>query len=44
MGKYILGKLATLHEGDQKAPFSIATALRCKVGFYFFLWIASLYP
>ena len=29
---------------DLKAPFSIATTLRCKGGFYSFPWIASFYP
>ena len=31
-------------EGDQKAPFSIATTLRCRGGHYSFLWIVPLYP
>ena len=31
-------------EGDQKAPFSIATTLRCREEHYFILWIAPLYP
>ena len=36
-------KLATLVEGDQKAPFSIATKPKCKGGHYSFPWIAPLY-
>ena len=31
-----LKKLATVVEGDQKAPFSIATTPRCRGGRYFF--------
>ena len=31
-------------EGDQKAPFSLATTPRCKGGCYSFRWIAPLYP
>ena len=37
-------KLATLVEGDQKAPFSIATTPRCRAGRYSFPWIVPLYP
>ena len=37
-------KLVTVVEGDQKAPFSIATTLRCRGGRYSFPWIAPLYP
>ncbi len=37
-------KLATVVEGDQKAPFSIATTPRCRGGHYSFIWIAPLYP
>ena len=37
-------KLATVVEGDQKAPFSIATTPRCRGGRYSFLWIAPFYP
>ena len=37
-------KLATVVEGNQKAPFSIATTLRCRGGHYYFRWIAPLYP
>ena len=37
-------KLATLVEGDLKAPFSIATTPRCRGGCYSFPWIAPLYP
>ena len=36
-------KLPNIVEGNQKAPFSIATTPRCKGGHYFFLWIAPLY-
>ena len=35
--------LATIVEGDQKAPFSIATTSRCRGGRYSFPWIATLY-
>ena len=35
-------KLATEVEGDQKAPFSIATTLRYWGGRYSFPWIAPL--
>ena len=41
--KYAL-LLATVVEGDPKAPFSIATTPRCKGGHYSFPWIAPLYP
>ena len=37
-------KLATVVEGDQKAPFLTATTLRCRGGHYSFLWTAPLYP
>ena len=37
-------KLSTLVEGDQKAPFSIATTQRCRGGRHSFPWIAPLYP
>ena len=37
-------KLATVIEGDSKAPFSVATSPRCKGGCYSFPWIAPLYP
>ena len=37
-------KLATLVEGDPKAPFSIATTPRCRVGRYSIPLIAPLYP
>ena len=37
-------KLATIVEGDPKAPFSIATTPRYRGGCYFFPWIAPLYP
>ena len=36
--------LATVVKGDSKAPFSIAIAPRCRVGYYSFPWIAPLYP
>ena len=41
---YKLVKLATVVEGDQKTPFSIATTPRCRGGCYSFPWIAPLYP
>ena len=34
----------TIVEGDQKAPFSIATTPRCREGRYSFPMIAPLYP
>ena len=37
-------KLVTVVEGDQKAPFSIATTPRCRRGRYAFPRIAPLYP
>ena len=37
-------KLATLIEGDLKAPFSVATTPRCRGGHYSIPWIAPLYP
>ena len=40
----MLNKLATVIEGDQKAPFSIATIPRCRGERYSFPWIAPLYP
>ena len=36
--------LATVVEGNQKAPFSIATTPRYRGGCYTFPWIAPLYP
>ena len=36
-------KRATVDEGDQKAPFSIATTLRCRGGCYSVPWIAPIY-
>ena len=36
-------KLATVVEGDPKAPFLVATTLRCWGGRYSFSWIAPLY-
>ena len=41
---YIKVKLATIVEGDPKAPFSIATTPRCRGGRYSIPWIAPLYP
>ena len=40
---HIKVKLATLVEGDPKAPFSIATQSRCRKGRYSIPWIAPLY-
>ena len=40
----LVSKLATVVEGDQKAPFSIATTPRCKRERYSFPWIAPLNP
>ena len=40
----LLLKLATVVEGDPKAPFSIATTPRCRGRYYVFPWIAPLYP
>ena len=37
-------KLATIVEGDPKAPFSIATSPRCRGGRYSIPRIAPLYP
>ena len=37
-------KLATVVEGDSKAPFSIATTPRCREGRYSFPKIAPFYP
>ena len=34
-------KLATVVEGDQKAPFTIATTLRFRRGRYFFPWMLN---
>ena len=36
-------ELATVVEGDPKAPFTIATTPRCRWGHYSFPWIAPLY-
>ena len=36
-------KFMTVVEGDQKAPFSIATTLGCRGGRYSFPWIVPLY-
>ena len=35
---------ATVVEGDQKAPFSVATTPRCRGRRYSFPWIASFHP
>ena len=37
-------KLATVVEGDSKAPFLIDNTPICKEGRYSFPWIAPLYP
>ena len=37
-------KLVAVVEGDQKAPFSIATIPRCRGEHYSFPWVAPLYP
>ena len=37
-------QLATVVEGDQKAPFTIATTPRCRGRRYSFPWITPLYP
>ena len=37
-------KFATLVEGDEKVPFSIATTSRCRGGCCSVLWITPLYP
>ena len=42
--QYSKVKLATVVEGNQKVPFSIATKPRCRGGRYSFPWIAPLYP
>ena len=39
---YYYSKLAALVEGDPKAPFSIATILRCRGGRFSFPWIVPL--
>ena len=41
---HLLSKLATIVEGDPKAPFSIATTPRCRGGRYSIPRIAPLYP
>ena len=38
-----VSKLVTLVEGDPKAPFSIATTLRCRGRCYSIPWFAPLY-
>ena len=35
--------MAIIVDGDQKAPFSIATTSSCREGRYSFPWIAPLY-
>ena len=42
--KLLVTLFATVVEGDQKAPFSIASTPRCRGGHYSFPWIALLYP
>ena len=37
-------KLATVVEGDPKAPFPIATTSMCRGGRYAFPWITPLNP
>ena len=37
-------KLATVVEGDPKAPFSIPITPSCREGRYSFPWVAPLYP
>ena len=37
-------QLVTVVERGPKAPFSIATTLRCREGRYSFPWITPLYP
>ena len=44
MGKSVKVKLATLVEGDPKAPFAIVTTLRCRGMHYSIPWIDPLYP
>ena len=39
---YIYISWLTVVEGDLKAPFSVATTLKCRGGSYFFLLIAPL--
>ena len=41
---FICIKLATVVEGNPKAPFSVATTPRCWGGRYSFPWIVLLYP
>ena len=40
----VKSKLATVVEGDPKAPFSIATTPKCREVCYSFPWITPLYP
>ena len=42
--KWSFFKLATVVEGDPKAPFSIATTPTCRGGRYSILWFAPLHP
>ena len=42
--QFFLVKLVAVVEGDQKAPFSIATTPKCQGGHHSFPWIAPLYP
>ncbi len=39
---YMVVKLATLVEGDQKAPFSVASTPRCMGGRYSIPWIGIM--
>ena len=41
---YINSKVGDFSKVDPKAPFSIASTLRCRGGRYSILWIAPLYP
>ena len=41
---YIYKNIVTVIQGDPKALFSVATALRCRGGRYSFLRIAPHYP
>ena len=41
---YIYIMLVTIVEGDPKAPFLLASTLRCWGGCYTFSWIAPLHP
>ena len=43
-GKQQVELKSKLVEGDQKAPFSIATTPSCRRGRYSFSWVAPVYP